>query len=171
MILNDAVSTFRDLVNDEVIAYRFTNAKVLTHFNKCIDDIKTKRGDLRYDLEDAWEDDMPQYPLPDDWAATTAYEIDDRVKPTSGDDYYFFVCTDPGTSGGGEPTWVYTEETDITDGTVIWQIELISLPEKYITAMAYYIASKEYENEDDDTSDASKGQFYWAKYLSEIGAA
>lgn len=63
------------------------------------------------------------------WAATTAYAVDARVKGTSSPTH-IFVCTVAGTSGGSEPTWPTTIDATVTDGTATWRCEtLITLVE------------------------------------------
>lgn len=53
------------------------------------------------------------------WAATTAYAIGVRRRPTTPNGYHYRVITG-GTSAGSEPTWPTTEGTTFTDGTVTW---------------------------------------------------
>ena len=57
--------------------------------------------------------------LPADWAASTAYNLGDMVKPTVGNDRWF-VCTTAGTSGASEPTWTTTINDTTTDNTATW---------------------------------------------------
>ena len=51
------------------------------------------------------------------WSASTAYAINDQVKPTVNNGYYY-VATSAGTSGAAEPTWIASGI--VTDGTVTW---------------------------------------------------
>lgn len=53
------------------------------------------------------------------WAASTAYTLGQRVKPTTANGFYYEVVV-AGTSAGTQPTWpVYLGETK-TDGGVTW---------------------------------------------------
>lgn len=54
-----------------------------------------------------------------DWAATTAYSLTDRRKPTVANGFFYEVTT-AGTSGGAEPTWPTTLGNTVSDGTVSW---------------------------------------------------
>lgn len=56
---------------------------------------------------------------PSDWAATTAYAVDDVCKATVYDARRY-VCTTAGTSGGGEPAWDTTIGNTTNDGSVVW---------------------------------------------------
>jgi hypothetical protein len=51
------------------------------------------------------------------WRASTAYAINDQVRPTV-DNGYYYVATSAGTSGATEPTWL--PSGTVTDGTVTW---------------------------------------------------
>lgn len=53
------------------------------------------------------------------WQSSTAYALGDLVRKTT-DDGHVYLCVDPGTSGGSEPTWVTDKFEDTTDNTVIW---------------------------------------------------
>lgn len=58
----------------------------------------------------------------DDWAATTAYILGNRVEPTT-PNTYVYECTTAGTSGGSEPTWPTAAIGDtVVDGTVVWTL-------------------------------------------------
>jgi hypothetical protein len=61
------------------------------------------------------------------WVASTAYTVGQQVVPTlayatNGAKAYIYVCTVAGTSGGSQPTWVYTTPgtSTTTDGGVTW---------------------------------------------------
>lgn len=53
------------------------------------------------------------------WAATTAYSLDDCVKPVTPAGYYY-RCTAAGSSGGMEPTWPTTVGSTVVDGGATW---------------------------------------------------
>ena len=58
----------------------------------------------------------------DDWAATTAYTLGNRVEPTTPNTYKY-ECTTAGTSGGSEPTWPTSAIGDtVVDGTCVWTL-------------------------------------------------
>ena len=54
------------------------------------------------------------------WQSNYSYSQGDIVKPTSGSDSFFYVCTIAGTSGSGEPTWPTNDGDNVTDGSVTW---------------------------------------------------
>lgn len=53
------------------------------------------------------------------WAATTAYSLGEKRRPTAANTIYYEVIT-AGTSSGTQPTWPTTIGTTVTDGTVVW---------------------------------------------------
>lgn len=53
------------------------------------------------------------------WTASHSYLVGDVVKPTTANGY-IYECTQAGTSGATQPTWLTTEGANITDGTVQW---------------------------------------------------
>ncbi len=53
------------------------------------------------------------------WAASTAYNIGDIVRPTAGNGH-LYQCAIAGTSGGSQPTWPTTRGGSVTDGGVTW---------------------------------------------------
>lgn len=78
-------------------------------------------------------------PVPDAWAASTAYSVDDIVRPTSSanaDVHLLYKCKVAGTSGGTEPSWPgngvlwtsVSEGTETTDNTVTWEVVYPSYP-------------------------------------------
>ena len=75
----------------------------------------------------AWQADFNYYAneivkptLPSDWVANTAYSLNNRVKPTKQNGYWY-VCTTAGTSHATtEPTWPTLDDETVTDGTVVW---------------------------------------------------
>jgi len=54
------------------------------------------------------------------WAASTAYNQNDTVRPTTPNNYVY-RCTVAGTSGSEEPTWPTTIGETVSDGTVTWE--------------------------------------------------
>lgn len=62
----------------------------------------------------------PDEVVPSNWAATTAYSVGDKCKPTTPNDYWY-ICTVAGTSGGTEPTWPTTIGGTVVDGSVTWE--------------------------------------------------
>ena len=53
------------------------------------------------------------------WAASTAYSLGAKVKPTTANGNVY-ECTTAGTSGTTEPTWPTVDGATVTDGTVVW---------------------------------------------------
>lgn len=53
------------------------------------------------------------------WAASTAYEVGDVVRPTTGNGH-LYVCVAAGTSAGSEPTWPTTRGGNVADGGATW---------------------------------------------------
>lgn len=57
----------------------------------------------------------------DTWTASTAFSINDYIKPTVANaNGWFYICTTAGTSAGSEPTWPTTLGNTVTDGSVVW---------------------------------------------------
>lgn len=56
------------------------------------------------------------------WAATTAYNVGDVVRPVTGNGH-LFRCVVAGTSGGTEPTWVTTAGRETADGATLKWVE------------------------------------------------
>lgn len=54
-----------------------------------------------------------------DWVASTAYALGDRVIPAAHNGHAY-VCTTAGTSGASAPTWPTTQGATVTDGTAVW---------------------------------------------------
>lgn len=71
-----------------------------------------------YNLSDGSAETVT-YEQYEDWAATTAYVLDDIVEPSTPNGYAY-RCTTAGTSGGSEPTWGTTLGGTTADGTVVW---------------------------------------------------
>ena len=53
------------------------------------------------------------------WAASTAYSLGAKVRPTTANGNVY-ECTTAGTSGTTEPTWPTAEGGTVTDNTVVW---------------------------------------------------
>ena len=54
------------------------------------------------------------------WTASHAYVAGDRVKPTTGNGFYY-QAVNSGTSSGTQPTWPIYLGNTVTDGTVTWE--------------------------------------------------
>lgn len=76
-------------------------------------------GDLVYVIES--DDTVTAVPLTlNNWAASTVYVAGDRIKPTTGNGFYY-QAVNGGTSGGTEPTWpIYLGET-VSDNGISWE--------------------------------------------------
>lgn len=57
------------------------------------------------------------------WAASTAYTVGQRVRPTTRNGHVY-ECTTGGTSAAAEPTWPTTDGATVADGTVVWTCRL-----------------------------------------------
>ena len=58
-------------------------------------------------------------PIPSAWQATTAYILNQTVRPTTANGRSY-LCTTAGTTSGTEPTWPTTNAGTVTDGTAVW---------------------------------------------------
>lgn len=54
------------------------------------------------------------------WVATTAYALDDYVRPVAGQGAFVYKCTTAGTSGAAEPTWPTVDGQTVADGSAVW---------------------------------------------------
>lgn len=72
-------------------------------------------------------DGTPVDPVPDAWSATTAYSLNEYIRPTStanADVHWLYQCTSAGTSDSTEPDWPLTEDETVDDNTVTWKAVL-----------------------------------------------
>jgi len=58
-------------------------------------------------------------PIPSAWQATTAYILNQTVRPTTANGRSY-LCTTAGTTAGTEPTWPTANAGTVADGTVVW---------------------------------------------------
>lgn len=90
------------------------------------------------------DNETEEFSTPPVWAASTSYNLLDRVIPTKGNGFYYQAVTG-GTSGASEPDWPKKINETITDGTVTWRCEgrmESSAPKKLavkINGKIYYI--------------------------------
>ena len=72
------------------------------------------------------------------WAASTAYVLTNRRRPTTVNNLYYEVTT-AGTSNAAEPVWPTTIGTTVTDGTVVWTCKGYygGFPSPHITAPVF----------------------------------
>jgi hypothetical protein len=54
------------------------------------------------------------------WQASTAYVLDDYVRPVAGQGAFVYKCTTAGTSGASEPTWPTVDGQTVADDTAVW---------------------------------------------------
>lgn len=65
------------------------------------------------------------------WVASTAYSINQVVRPTT-DNGLIYRCTTAGTSSGTEPTWPTTGGVTVNDGSVVWTSEVFAFPSPHL---------------------------------------
>lgn len=92
------------------------------------------------------------------WGASTVYAINDQVRPTVNNGYYYTAQT-AGTSGATQPTWP-TSGT-VKDGTVTWLP--IQIPPTWSASTAYSI-------NDQIRPTVNKGYYYAARKAGTSGA-
>jgi len=68
------------------------------------------------------------------WSASTAYAINDLIRPTGNNEYYY-IATTAGTSGTTQPTW--PASGTVTDGTVTWAP--VKIPPAWSASTAYAV--------------------------------
>jgi predicted CXXCH cytochrome family protein len=66
-------------------------------------------------------------PVPADWQPSTAYAVDDIVRPTDFSSRQFRNTT-AGTSGGSEPDWNASIDGTTNDGTAVWTAGYLWVP-------------------------------------------
>lgn len=54
------------------------------------------------------------------WNSNTEYDENDIVLPSDGENGYYYLCTQNGTSGDSEPDWIEEEGEVIEDNTIEW---------------------------------------------------
>ncbi|OPY00925.1 MAG: hypothetical protein A4E60_02019 [Syntrophorhabdus sp. PtaB.Bin047] len=93
------------------------------------------------------------------WSASTAYAINDLIRPTVSNEYYnkcYYLASNTGTSGTTQPAW--SETGTVTDGTVTWK------------PVCTWKASREYAVDALIRPTASNGYFYTARTAGTSGA-
>ncbi len=86
------------------------------------------------------------------WTASTAYAVNDLIRPTLNNEYYnkcYYLASNTGTSGTTQPAW--SETGTVTDGTVTWK------------PVCTWKASHEYAVDELIRPTASNGYFYTAR--------
>ena len=130
-------------------------------------------ADTSLDLNEIYKQTTPS-----DWAASTAYSLNDRVKPVTENGYYY-VCSSAGTSGGTEPTWPTKDGDTVVDSGATWTCRDISYVFTVTTAGATGSSEPVWTYAKDDTisdgsvtwtlqydydyDDVSTGHNYWRK--------
>ena len=61
----------------------------------------------------------------DEWATITAATSGTTTVVPTTPNGYAYDCTTSGTTGASEPTWPTTEDSTVTDGTVVWTARFI----------------------------------------------
>lgn len=54
------------------------------------------------------------------WVASTAYEVGDKIIPTTATGH-MYECVSAGTTGTGEPTWPTNDGEQMSDNTAVWE--------------------------------------------------
>jgi hypothetical protein len=100
------------------------------------------------------------------WGASTAYAINDQVKPTVSNGYYFIVKT-AGISGSAEPVWSSPNpDGTISDGTVTWvRFQIPPAPLTFPT----WSASTAYAIDTQVRPTVNKGYYYIARTVGTSG--
>lgn len=94
------------------------------------------------------------------WTASTAYAVNDLIRPTASNGYYnkcYYLASNAGTSGTIQPAW--SETGTVTDGTVTWK------------PVCTWKASHEYGIDELIRPTASNGYFYSARTAGTSGTA
>ncbi|MDD4197663.1 MAG: hypothetical protein PHT96_14835 [Syntrophorhabdaceae bacterium] len=68
------------------------------------------------------------------WSASTEYYINDLIRPT-GNNAYYYIATTPGKSGATQPTW--STSGTVPDGTVTWTP--VKIPDAWSASTAYAV--------------------------------
>jgi hypothetical protein len=74
---------------------------------------------MAYTLFQDWGNLPSSYTTPQ-WAASTTYQKNDYIKPTTENDH-LYIATQGGQSGAAQPSWPTTKGADVGDGSVIWR--------------------------------------------------
>lgn len=61
------------------------------------------------------------------WAASKSYIVDQQIGPTTPNGHKY-ICTTAGTSGASEPSWSTDTGAAVSDGSVVWTENGISMP-------------------------------------------
>lgn len=94
------------------------------------------------------------------WSASTAYSVNDLIRPTASNEYYnkcYYLALNAGTSGITQPGW--SETGTVTDGTVKWK------------PVCTWKTSHEYAVDELIRPTASNGYFYTARTAGTSSAA
>ena len=92
------------------------------------------------------------------WSASTAYSINDQIRPTGNNEYYYTALTS-GTSGTDQPTW--PASGTVIDGSVTWAP--MKIPSTWSASTAYSI-------NDQIRPTVNKGYYYAARKAGTSGA-
>ena len=68
------------------------------------------------------------------WQKSKVYALGNIIFPKVHGSQYCFVCTQAGTTGASEPSWVYTDNTVITDNTCKWAVSRIAAARDFVFA-------------------------------------
>jgi hypothetical protein len=167
MIIHDVISRARDLLHDTTTTYRWSENTLLAWLNDGIRELVNLRPDARF-TDDGVYVAPADIVLPSAWVIGTSYVAGDRVTPTAGDIYIYKVRI-PGTSGVAEPSFVATEDTDTSDGTVKWRVEKLAVPNQYLGALANYLCYRAYARDSADTSNAGLADAHYKLFRNAIG--
>ena len=107
------------------------------------------------------------------WAASTAYSVDDIVKPIT-ENGYLYRCTVGGTSDSSEPSWPTTFSTTVTDGGVTWECWSYNASEEEIIHENGYAGPHTLANQaliEDEAGNMSELTFDNEAFQADVGAS
>ncbi|KKN71502.1 hypothetical protein LCGC14_0420810 [marine sediment metagenome] len=111
---DDLIDTFTpaDSFSIPFQANRFRKWKELLNYTNCV---------ARVEADGKIHIRVPTVTTTTQWAASTAYSVNDTVIPTSANEVEY-ICTTAGTSDSSEPTWPTEVGDTVADNDVVWTV-------------------------------------------------